>query len=187
MAVLVPFAAIGLGVLAIRRRVPPLLAVYMIGAALGVIVLVVGTRYRLPLVPSFAILGGVGLWRSLTPCLIATDVQLATMIAAVAMAIVASHLLRDRSSTNLSEEWAFTGSALITEHRLPEAEAAYRRALAEDAKSGLAWDGLGLALLDAQRWSESRTALERALQLDPRQRQNRVSPRPGRRGGEPAR
>ena len=167
MAVLVPFAAIGLGVLAIRRRVPPLLAAYTIGAALGVIVLVVGTRYRLPLVPSFAILGGVGVVALIDAVSHRDRRQLATMIAAVAMAIVASHLLRDGSSTNLSEEWAFTGSALITEHRLPEAEAAYRRALAEDAKSGLAWDGLGLALLDAQRWSESRAALERALQLDP--------------------
>ncbi|HEY2904364.1 MAG TPA: tetratricopeptide repeat protein [Vicinamibacterales bacterium] len=167
MALLVPLAAIGVAVLAARRRVPPLLAAYTIGAALSVVVLVVGTRYRLPLAPSFAILGGIGIVGLIDAVLHSDRRQLAGMAFVGVAAVVVSHLLRDRPSTNLSEEWAFTGSALITEHRLPEAERAYRRALDEDAQSGLAWDGLGLALFDEQRWPESRAALERALQLDP--------------------
>jgi Flp pilus assembly protein TadD len=167
MAVLVPLAAIGILVVAASRRVPPMLAAYTIGAALSVVVLVVGTRYRLPLAPSFAILGGIGIVAVIDAVSHRDRRQILTMAAAAVAAVVVSHVLRDRPSTNLSEEWAFTGSALITEHRLPEAEAAYRRALAEDPQSGIAWDGLGLALFDEQRWSESRTALERALQLDP--------------------
>jgi len=167
MAVLVPLAAIGIVVLAASRRVPPLLAAYTLGAALSVVVLVVGTRYRLPLAPSFAILGGIGMVALIDAVSHRDRRRLATMVVVSVAAVVVSHILRDRQSTNLSEEWAFTGSALITEHRLPEAEAAYRRALAENAESGIAWDGLGLALFDEQRWSESRAAFERALRLDP--------------------
>jgi Flp pilus assembly protein TadD len=167
MTMLVPLAAIGIAVLAARRRVPPLLAAYTIGAALSVVVLVVGTRYRLPLAPTYAILGGVGIVGLIDAVSNSDRRQLVTMAVVAIAAVVVSHLIRDRPSTNLSEEWAFTGSALITEHRLPEAETAYRRALAEDPQSGLAWDGLGLALFDEQRWSESRAAFERALQLDP--------------------
>ncbi len=167
MAVLIPLAAIGVLVLARRRRVPLLLAAYTAAAALSVVVFVVGTRYRLPLAPSLAVLGGIGIAALVDAISTRDRRQLGAMAIAALGAVVVSHLLRDPSSRNLSEEWAFTGSALITEHRLPEAEAAYRRALADDAQSGLAWDGLGLTLFDEQRWSESRTALQRALQLDP--------------------
>src|SRR5262249_2158882 len=83
-----------------------------------------------------------------------------------AVAIVAGHLRSDPRDLNTAEEWAFTGSSLVSEHRLPEAEAAYRRALGLDPQSGLAWDGLGLTLYDAGRLAEARTALERAQSLD---------------------
>jgi tetratricopeptide (TPR) repeat protein len=88
------------------------------------------------------------------------------MLMVCGMGIVASHLLRDRSSENLAEEWALTGSALVSEHSLPEAEAAYGRALGANEKSALAWDGLGLALYDEHRWQDARAAFERASQLD---------------------
>jgi len=82
-------------------------------------------------------------------------------------AIVSSHLLSDPRNLNVAEEWAFTGSSLITERNLQEAEAAYRRALALDPGSSLAWDGLGLAHYDAGRLREARESLARALALDP--------------------
>jgi tetratricopeptide (TPR) repeat protein len=167
MGILIPLAAIGLFVLVGRRSAPPLLIAYTTGAALGVVLLVVGTRYRLPVVPGLAIVGGVGVSALVDAVSAADRRKLIVFGAAAIVGIAVSRLLFDPSSRNLSEEWAFTGSALITEHRLPEAEAAYRKALADDASSGLAWDGLGLALLDAQRWTESRTALEKASALDP--------------------
>jgi 4-amino-4-deoxy-L-arabinose transferase-like glycosyltransferase len=167
MAVLIPFAATGIFVLAIRRRAPLLLIAYAIGASLGVVLLVVGTRYRLPVVPALAIVGGVG-GAALVDAFSRRDLrQLAAMLVAAAVGVGASHVLGDPSSRNLAEEWAFTGSALITEHRLADAEAAYRQALAANSSSGLAWDGLGLALVDEQRWSEARSALDRASALDP--------------------
>jgi Flp pilus assembly protein TadD len=167
MAVLVPLAAIGIVVLVVRRSAPPLLMAYTAGAALGVILLVVGTRYRLPIVPPLAILGGVGAAALIDAVSQRDRRRFTTMALSAVAAVVVGHLFYDAPSANLSEEWSFTGSALITEHRLPEAEAAYRRALDADAQSGLAWDGLGLALFDERRWSDSRAALNRAVQLDP--------------------
>jgi 4-amino-4-deoxy-L-arabinose transferase-like glycosyltransferase len=166
MAVLVPLAAIGIAVLVLRRRAPPVLIAYAVGAALGVVLLVVGTRYRLPIVPALAIAGGVGVAAAADAFSAGDRRQLAAFALAALAGVVVSHVLRDPSSRNLAEEWAFTGSSLITEHRLADAEAAYRRALEESPASGLAWDGLGLALLDERRWPAARAALERASELD---------------------
>jgi tetratricopeptide (TPR) repeat protein len=166
MAVLVPLAFVGMFVLGMRRAAPPLLIAYTVGAALGVVLLVVGTRYRLPIVPSYAILGGLGVsafadaWRR------RDRRQWATMLVVCGIGIVLSHVLRDRSSENLAEEWALTGGALVSEHSLPQAEAAYRRALGFDERSALAWDGLGLALYDEHRSQDARAAFERANRLD---------------------
>ena len=137
-----------------------LLAWYAAGVAASVVLLVVGFRYRMPLVPVMAVAAGVGVdrfasWRA--------DWR---VYATLAAAVVASLLLSDPRHRNLAEEWALTGSALITEHNLADAEAAYRRALAIDAGSGLAWDGLGLALYDGGRLTDARAAFERALAID---------------------
>src|SRR5262249_20927037 len=92
--------------------------------------------------------------------------DLTVFAAAAAGAIAVSHLLSDPRHLNLAEEWALSGSALVTERNLPDAEAAYRRALAIDPQSGLGWDGLGLALYNGGRLIEARTAFERALAVN---------------------
>jgi tetratricopeptide (TPR) repeat protein len=128
--------------------------------------LVVGLRYRIPLAPVLAILAGVGTDGTLRAVHARRTLALAVDAAVVAGAVAVSHLLNDPASRNPAEEWAFTGSSLITEHNLNDAEAAYRRAIALDSQSGLAWDGLGLALYDAGRLGDARAAFERALALD---------------------
>lgn len=50
---------------------------------------------------------------------------------------------------------------------LDEAEAAFRRALALDAKLDRAWYGLGLVLIRLQRYDEAVTALKRNTELQP--------------------
>jgi tetratricopeptide (TPR) repeat protein len=83
-----------------------------------------------------------------------------------AAAVLVGHVLSDQRNRNPAEEWALTGSSLVTEHRLGEAEAAYRHALDLDPQSGLAWDGLGLTLYDAGRLAEATPALEHAIAID---------------------
>jgi tetratricopeptide (TPR) repeat protein len=154
--------------LAARRLQPSaaFVAVYAAAAAATTVFLVVGTRYRLPLAPALAVAAGAG-GVSLFDDVRARRVrEIATAAAVIAAAVVVSHLLTDPRNTNIAEEWALTGSSLITEHDLPEAEAAYRRALALDPQSGLAWDGLGLVQYDAGHLPDARATLSRALALD---------------------
>ncbi len=143
-----------------------LLALYTLAVAATVVFLVVGLRYRMPLVPVLAICAGAGVdWL----IVLANERRLRELLACGAAAlgaIVVSHVLRDPANVNLAEEWAFTGSSLITEHNLADAEAAYRRAIELDQDSALAWDGLGLALYNGGRLAEARTAFERSLALD---------------------
>jgi tetratricopeptide (TPR) repeat protein len=75
-------------------------------------------------------------------------------------------MTHDPRNRNTAEEWAFTGSSLITERRLSDAESAYRQALALDPQLGFAWDGLGLALLNGGRTAEAREAFDRAIAAD---------------------
>ncbi len=139
---------------------------YLIGAAASVVFLVVGLRYRMPLVLGLTLFAGAGLDRIVT-LYTARSMRALTVTAAVfGGALAMTAVLHDPRNTNLAEEWAFTGSSLITEHRLDEADAAYRRALELDPQSGLAWDGMGLTRLNANRLADARTAFERAMAID---------------------
>src|SRR5262249_36409519 len=152
----------------VARRLQPsgvsLLVIYTVCAAATAVLLVVGTRYRAPLVPALAVAAGGGAWAIVDAAAAPRGRDPCGSAPVAAAAIVASHLLSDPRNLNVAEEWAFTGSSLISEHNLPEAEAAYRRALALDPDSGLAWDGLGLAQYDAGHFREARESLTRALQ-----------------------
>jgi tetratricopeptide (TPR) repeat protein len=161
------FGAAGL-VAAVRWRPPaPTLPLwYAAGAAASIVLLVVGFRYRMPLVPAVSIAAGVGVDAFASSATGGRRREMLAMAAACAAALAVSVVLSDPRNRNLAEEWAFTGSSLITERRLEDAEAAYRRALALDPQSGLAWDGLGLTLYDAGRLGEARPAFERALAID---------------------
>ena len=131
-----------------------------------IVLLVVGTRYRLPLLPALIPLAGAGIaaiveevrtrrWR---------DVAMLAAIAVVVWAL--AHARTDAASRNLAEEWAMTGLSLLQENRLEEAENAYRRAIAMD-ESSFAWDGLGLVLQRRELRTHAREAFERALQINP--------------------
>jgi tetratricopeptide (TPR) repeat protein len=179
-AILFPLACLGAAAIAWRQPFsrhgsPPsrgpgaptsLLIFYTIGAAASVVCLVVGFRYRMPLVPALAIAAGAGLSALVAAFQARRARELAALAVVAAVGLLVSHLLSDPRNTNLAEEWALTGSSLVTEHRLGEAEEAYRHALELDPCSGLAWDGLGLTLYDAGRVADARPAIERALAID---------------------
>jgi len=171
-----PLALAGALALARSRKRTPALAVsgagtlvafYTIATALSVVLLVAGFRYRMPLVPVLALAAGVGVDAILTAVADRRMRDLTAYVGAVIFAFTASHVVHDARNTNIAEEWALTGSALITERKLTDAEAAYRRALELDPRLGLAWDGLGLVFYDAGRFADARPAFERALEMDP--------------------
>ena len=144
-----------------------LLIYYTLAVAITNVFLVVGFRYRMPLVPALAVAAGAGVVAIVDATRTRGAQALAMYAAAAIAAIAVSRNLSDPRNRNLAEEWAFTGSALITEHDLAGAEDAYRRAIVLDPQSALAWDGLGLALYDGGRLAEARDALLRALALNP--------------------
>jgi tetratricopeptide (TPR) repeat protein len=178
-ALLFPLSCIGAFVIAGARATNPksqipnhaealaaLLACYTLGAAAGVVLLVVGLRYRMPLVLPLAIAAGAGADAIISAAVARRWRELAGFAFVAVVAVAVSHTLSDRRNTNLAEEWALTGSSLVTEHRLDEAEAAYRHAVDLDPQSSLAWDGLGLTLYDAARLAEAMPAFERAIAID---------------------
>ena len=167
MAILFPLACAGALAMARRRARASLLAFHTAAAAAGTVLLVAGMRYRMPLVPVLAIAAGAGLTALADGVAARRPRELATYGSVVLASVLVSHLLSDPRNRNLAEEWAFTGSSLVTEHNLAEAETAYRRALSLDPGSGFAWDGLGLVHYDAGRLADARPAFARAAALDP--------------------
>ena len=132
---------------------------------LTVVFLVVGMRYRMPLVPVVIAVAGAGVagvierarWR---------DWLGVSMLAAVfAVTLLAVNVRTDTASRNLTEEHALTGLSLLQERRIEEAEAVYRHAIGLD-DSSFAWDGLGLVLLRRELRNEARQAFERAVKIN---------------------
>lgn len=153
------------GIVAVRGR-HGVVGPYLIGAAASVVLLVVGLRYRMPFVLGLTVMAGAGVERLATLIRSGSVAERATSAGVAAAAVVLSLMLHDPRNRNTAEEWAFTGGSLITEHRLSDAENAYRQALALDPQLGLAWDGLGLALLNGGRTAEARDAFDRAVAAD---------------------
>jgi 4-amino-4-deoxy-L-arabinose transferase-like glycosyltransferase len=155
------------GAIAARPRDPAWLVAYAIAMLATVVLLVVGTRYRMPLVPAIIAVAGGGLsviidavrsrrWRVVTP-----------LAVVMMVAWAASEIRGDPASHNLAEEQALTGLSLLQEDKVEESEAAYRVAIEIDANSSFAWDGLGLALQRRRLRDEARNAFERAVQINP--------------------
>lgn len=156
--------ALSLGRAALTER--DLLA-YLGAFALTCVAIIMGSRYRLPLLPALAAFAGVGLDR-LLGALRAGERRRAAALALSAVGVFALSLLpRHLPSRNPAEEWALTGTALVSEHELAAAEAAYRQALTADATSGLAAAGLAALALDRGELATAKPLLERALRHQP--------------------
>jgi Tfp pilus assembly protein PilF len=145
---------------------PLLLAAAMM--ALAVIGLVVGLRYRAPMVPFVIAMAGAGVARMATLDTRNARRELAISAVVVVAILVASNLRSDALSRNVAEEWALTGLSLRQEGNATLAEDAYRRALALDDRSALAWDGLGVVLQSQERYADARASFERAIAVNDR-------------------
>lgn len=129
--------------------------------------LVLGTRYRIPLVPVIGAFAGAGVIGVVNVVRAREWRRVAILAGSAALAWALSIARHDAASHNLSEEWAFTGLALMHADNTQDAEAAYRTAIALD-DSSFAWDGLGLVLQRRQLRADAREAFERAVQINPK-------------------
>jgi Tfp pilus assembly protein PilF len=131
-----------------------------------VLFFVVGLRYRAPLVPLVVALAGFGV-ATLSTWIRLRRWKLVAAAALVGTVVFAGANLRtDDHSRNLAEEWALTGLSLQQEGSIAASADAYRRALAFDDRSSLAWDGLGVVLRSQGQEAAARDAFERAVQAN---------------------
>lgn len=161
------FALAAAGALAARPRDPSWLIAYGLAMLATSVLLVIGTRYRIPLVPALIATAGGGL-SALVDALRSRRWSAVVPLALVmVVAWAASEIRRDPASHNLAEEQALTGLSLLQENQVDESEAAYRVAIVTDENSSFAWDGLGLVLQRRRQRDEARAAFERAVHINP--------------------
>lgn len=146
-----------------RRR---WLYAYIAAMLATTVFLVVGTRYRMPLVPALVAFAGAGIANTFDHLRARDWHRGGPLLAAVVVVFTLSQSRTDAASRNLAEEWAFTGLSLLQENRIEEAEAAYRHAIGRD-DSSFAWDGLGLVLQRRELRTAARDAFERAVRINP--------------------
>ncbi|HEX7284172.1 MAG TPA: glycosyltransferase family 39 protein [Vicinamibacterales bacterium] len=160
---------LALAVVGLAVRTPPSrwwLFGYFMAMLLSVVLLVVGTRYRMPLVPALFPFAGAGI-AALLERMRLRDFKRAAVLGAMAAAVWGfSEIRTDEPSRNFAEEWALTGLSLLQERKLEESEAAFRTAIGLD-ESSLAWDGLGLVLQRRELRTSAREAFERAVRINP--------------------
>lgn len=146
---------------------PRWLVAPLIALSITLLFLVVGLRYRAPLVPLLCALAG-GSLVLIVDWVMAREWRRASIAAVAVLATFALvHVRTDTASRNLAEEAAFSGLALLGEGDLTGAEQAYQAALALDSRSSYAHDGLGLVMQRRGRPADARTHFEQAVAVNP--------------------
>jgi len=167
LGVLLPLAAAGAVLCSARWRELAVLYAVLGALACGVIGFYLMARYRYPLVPGLALLGGAGLvagfervrarrWRDLAPAG-------GVLVAALALCNVTIYA-RD---FQLAQSYHNSGVALEQQHRLAEAASAYREALRLQPSVVETWSALGEALRKLKRSDEAIDAFQEARRLQP--------------------
>jgi tetratricopeptide (TPR) repeat protein len=156
-AILFGLAVAGMTVADWRARGTRLVAGYVVLTALTSIALVVGSRYRMPMVIGLAPFAGLAIDR--------VRQRHVVIVAIVAAAL--TFVWRDARTHDVAEEWALTSESLAQEGKAAEAESAARTALELDPRSALAYDALAVALSAAGRPNDAVIAARRATTMNP--------------------
>lgn len=163
---------IGIALSRIRddRRPVLLLGALAVFAATTVL-LVVGSRYRAPLLPVLAMFAGLALTEmiaALRDSLRARRFRtLGILAAAVLAAAGLAHVRRHAPSHNFAEEHALTGASLEGAEDYAGALEAYQHALAADPNAVAAWEGIGRSRIKQGDLQGAEEALRTALRRDP--------------------
>jgi tetratricopeptide (TPR) repeat protein len=164
--VLVPLALIGIVATWSDRSRLSVVYAALIAYAASVVLFYVFARYRYPLVPILALFAAAGIV-SLFSVPRFTSRPFILRVAAIAAAgilvnwpIVSVPAMRAVTETNL-------GTALQADHRVDDAIAYYRHALAMQPDYAPAYNNLGTALREHNRLDEARSSYQQALELQP--------------------
>jgi tetratricopeptide (TPR) repeat protein len=135
-------------------------------AALSCVALVVGARYRLPLVLGLALFAGVAISRAIDLAKSRSWRPLATMIVIALIAGSLTRIWRHAPSENFAEERTLNGEALLKDGDVAAAEREYRTAISLDPNNARAWDSLGALLAQRGDRLNARSAFTRAASLN---------------------
>jgi tetratricopeptide (TPR) repeat protein len=173
-----PLAIVGFVLAFQSGRRPWFLVGCLLAFAVVCVASVVGSRYRLPLVPALVIPAGAAIAAIvergralLAPARAAAEpvLLLSPVVPYLVLLVVcvgATNLRGDARSHNFAEEWALTGRALMHDGRCADAEAAFHRALDADRGAGYAWDGLGACAFEANDLDAAERAFRNAVAAD---------------------
>jgi 4-amino-4-deoxy-L-arabinose transferase-like glycosyltransferase len=140
--IVAPFAAAGVVLCVWRGRIGAVPMLALLGTWATVVALVVGSRYRAPMVPFVCMYAGCGVIAVADGLRMRSRrVALAAGVAGLTAVVSCQGEVTARGDT--AEEWALVGTAMIARGQLADAEAYLNRALEKDPANGLAWAGLG--------------------------------------------
>lgn len=152
--------ALAAGGLLVKRPHQRFALIYTLLAMLSCVVLVVASRYRMPMVLGLALLGALAIDELFVRRRLA-------MIVTMVIAAVVTRVWPHPPSHNLAEEWSLTAKSLLADKKSDEAETAARRAIGIDANSALAWDQLGAILATRGKRDGAAAAFAHAVALNP--------------------
>lgn len=166
-AVVFALSACGIAAALRTHRATWLIVGYTLIMAATVVGLVVGYRYRIPMMPALFVLAGVGVARAAQLVALRHDRMVAALAIVFAIAFAAAHTRLHEPSHDFSEELAMTAIALQKEGRVTEAIHAARRAVAMNPSQSAAWTALGDVEAMRGRWDAAEHAWRQALVADP--------------------
>ena len=159
-SVLLPFASFGIWIS--RRSMPSLLIAYLIAMSIAVVALVVGMRYRAPLLPALFVFAGIG------AASLFDRKNVVPFIVTFLIVFALSHVWRHAPTHDLAEEWAMEGIALGKEHRSADALATLLHAGELDPRLGIAWTGYGDVEMPLGKMTRAEEAYMQSISVDPR-------------------
>lgn len=158
-SVLFPFAIFGIWVS--RRSMPWLLIAWLIAMSIGVAALVIGMRYRMPLMPALFVFAGIG------AASLSDRKNIIPFIVTFLIVFALSHVWRHEPTHALAEEWAMEGIARGKEQRTGDALAALQRAAELDPRLGIAWTGYGDVEMPLGKLLDAEGAYMQSISVDP--------------------
>jgi len=165
---LFPLAACGCAAAVLRRRWPPAPVLLGLAGFAAVIVLtMVGTRYRIPLVPFLAILAGPGVVFTLEAGKARRLRDLGVLAAVFIAAWGIAHVRSYPPSLNFSEEHAMSGASLEKREDWAGALASYEKSLEADPNYVTALEGIGRTRIKQSDFRGAEEVLRRALRIEP--------------------
>ena len=166
--VFIAFAAAGIYIATRERIHSPLILGTMLLAAITVVGLVVGTRYRTPVIPPLLIYGGLAFVWTAAKAAQRKHREIAAPAAVFLIVFALSHVRTHAPSHDFAEETALTALALRAEGDLSAARAAAQQAVALNPRRSVGWVALGDIEATRGDWRAAEEAWRRALAVDPR-------------------